>query len=485
MIKSKPTKPNSKMPNSEDRVRSMIANGHPAKRFFVEMLTRDIELQDAVLDLLDNCIDGALRQIGARKNLGDTPYKGFYAHITFDERSFTIKDNCGGIPEELAEKYAFRLGRPDRERDKDLPTVGVYGIGMKRAIFKMGSKATVTSTHKDSKFTVNISPEWLADDEDWNLPMQCQDGEMSTSYGTEIYVENLYKSVSASFANDFEDIFIKSVIAHYSYIIQKGFNVKINKTPIVPKTHGVLLNIDAITKGTAGLAPFIYENDIDGVKILLAVGFYRDLPTDEEQDEELEGRHSKNNAGWTVICNDRVVLVNDKSSLSGWGISGVPAYHSQFVAISGIVEFKSNDASKLPVTTTKRGIDANSELYWWVREQMIDGLKLFTSHTNRWKSPSPERDALQRSALAISPQVVSTHIPDNKWLNIKKGLGGRRFVPTLPVPKQENPIRQIKFSRALKDIHLVSDYLFDDPDIALSTVGQECFDRVLKRAKSS
>ena len=34
----------------------------PVKSFFVEMLTRDIELVDAILDLLDNCVDGILRE---------------------------------------------------------------------------------------------------------------------------------------------------------------------------------------------------------------------------------------------------------------------------------------------------------------------------------------------------------------------------------------------------------------------------------------
>ena len=33
----------------------------PAKSFFVHMLTRDIALSDAILDLLDNCVDGILR----------------------------------------------------------------------------------------------------------------------------------------------------------------------------------------------------------------------------------------------------------------------------------------------------------------------------------------------------------------------------------------------------------------------------------------
>ncbi|MBS0481598.1 MAG: hypothetical protein JSR96_05480 [Proteobacteria bacterium] len=37
------------------------ARASPTKAFFVRMLTRDIELQDAILDLLDNCLDGILR----------------------------------------------------------------------------------------------------------------------------------------------------------------------------------------------------------------------------------------------------------------------------------------------------------------------------------------------------------------------------------------------------------------------------------------
>ena len=46
----------------------------PVKSFFVEMLTRDVELVDAILDLLDNCVDGILRQKG--NSSGKTPYAG-------------------------------------------------------------------------------------------------------------------------------------------------------------------------------------------------------------------------------------------------------------------------------------------------------------------------------------------------------------------------------------------------------------------------
>ena len=40
---------------------SNTVNSSPTKNFFINMLTRDISLNDAILDLLDNCLDGALR----------------------------------------------------------------------------------------------------------------------------------------------------------------------------------------------------------------------------------------------------------------------------------------------------------------------------------------------------------------------------------------------------------------------------------------
>ena len=43
--------------------------------------------------------------------------------------------------------------------------------------------------------------------------------------------------------------------------------------------------------------------------------------------------------------------------LTSWGEAGVPKYHTQFIAISGLVEFRSTDPRKLPTTTTKREIE--------------------------------------------------------------------------------------------------------------------------------
>ncbi len=107
-------------------------NAGPTKAFFVRMLTRDIELADAILDLLDNCVDGVVRELKRldKPTAGEKPYKNYWAHIVATPERFEIWDNCGGIPQDIAEKSAFMLGRPDPTLDSDVATVGMYGIGM-------------------------------------------------------------------------------------------------------------------------------------------------------------------------------------------------------------------------------------------------------------------------------------------------------------------------------------------------------------------
>src|SRR5207244_3695652 len=101
------------------------------------------------------------------------PYDGFRAELTFSRQGFQIQDNCGGISQKLAEESAFRLGRPKNvdRTERDIPTVGTYGIGMKRAIFKIGRECEVVSKTKKEGFKVKIPPAWFSDEDDWYLSL--------------------------------------------------------------------------------------------------------------------------------------------------------------------------------------------------------------------------------------------------------------------------------------------------------------------------
>lgn len=73
---------------------AITVDSSPTKEFFVEMLTRDIDLTDAILDLLDNCLDGVLRKRGSMDiKRDDFDYSGFEANITIEKDCFIIQDN--------------------------------------------------------------------------------------------------------------------------------------------------------------------------------------------------------------------------------------------------------------------------------------------------------------------------------------------------------------------------------------------------------
>src|SRR5205085_12573494 len=112
----------------EKRAEPDEINAAPTKAFFVDMLVRDIPLEQAVLDLVDNSIDGAKRTNGADFNRAKI-------EIEFDAKQFRIVDNCGGFDRNLAKNYAFRFGRPPGT-PRTPNSIGQFGVGMKRALFK-------------------------------------------------------------------------------------------------------------------------------------------------------------------------------------------------------------------------------------------------------------------------------------------------------------------------------------------------------------
>jgi len=454
----------------------------PVKSFFVSMLTRDITLEDAILDLLDNCVDGILR---SKRSEGDRPYKGFWAEIDFKPDLFSISDNCGGIPWNLHD-YAFRMGR-ELGRKPDAPgAVGVYGIGMKRAIFKIGRDCLISTRNAEDQYEVEIPPEWFVKELDWSLSARKARKSLGED-GTTIVVGNLNPGIIEQFgedANKFGAALDRVVSTQYAYIIDKGFEVKINGESVKPRTTKIVFDSRA-GKKIPSIRPYIFKTTTDGVEVFLAVGFTRPIPSQSEiLDEQEAKRYSSEDAGWTVICNDRAVLYCDRSELTGWGEANVPRYHTQFIAISGIVEFKSDDPRKLPTTTTKRGIDTSLPLYLQTKNKMREGMRIFTNYTNKWKGQADESRKQIERGERLSLVGIKARAQDLPFSATLKSLPpGDQYKPDLPFPPRLEPTkRRISFVKEVAKIRTVATY-FGDPDIEPSEVGEKCFDTLYEEAR--
>ena len=313
----------------------------PTKEFFVEMLTRDVSLSMAILDLIDNCIDGTLR---SRQG---TSFQGLEVRVAFDEDQFTIQDNCGGIPLNVAKNYAFRFGRPT-----DAPSVkgsvGRFGVGMKRALFKLGRVFDVsTRTNRESyRITVDVA-EWLAH-EHWTFPVVHMDKPMvplsDIETGTDITVMKLTDEARRWFAQPYNSTSLRDEISRrQQQHIERGLAISLNGVSIPPS------QLKFLTSWNPVLRPAYREYDRDGVHVRLLAGV---------------GKSEPQEAGWYVFCNGRMVLYADRSRITGWGEPRMmPRFHNQYARFRGAAFFDSEDPTLLPWTTTKDGVDEGVPLY--------------------------------------------------------------------------------------------------------------------------
>lgn len=474
-------------------------NANPTKDFFKSMLIRDIELKDAILDLLDNCIDGVRRKThGVELEKPELPYYGYWANLNIQNDTFIIEDNCGGIPLDIAKDYAFRFGRADKERDSDIETVGMYGIGMKRAIFKIGTAAVITTKPTEELcYKISIPEDWHEQTE-WEFPVDFLDTKTLPHSGTNIEINPIHKEVQDEFDlvnSNFIDNLSKIISTHYAYIIQKGFNILINNKEIKPTLLKLVL--------TDNINPFVYEAQMDDMKVQLIVGFRATdqdnyfIPSEEleEQEQQQSVDNNSDDAGWTIICNDRVVLLNDKTYITGWGVGSIPKYHTQFIRISGVVEFHSNNANNLPLTTTKRSVDLNSELYNSVKNIMMEGMKIFTNYTNHWKKQKDDEQINHiNKSFHTTREFVDKILRDDfeknkgqitnpKAINKIANIDDKKFKPSLPQPTKGISYKNIRFTKLENDIKEVAKFIYGTEDVAASEVGVACFDRVLAEAR--
>lgn len=371
--------------------RELTADGSPSKQFFVSMITKDIALEDCILDLLDNSIDGAQRSAGASKSL-----KAFWAHLTLKESGFVIEDNCAGIPVDVARTYAFHFGRPDDSEDRILKHgIGLFGIGMKRAVFKLGNHVSVKSSTVREGFVVDFDVQsWAAEPKNWDFPLQTlpRPGKV----GTRIEVTEPNEGVGEALGStSFQHRLERIIQRDYVRFIQRGFVVKVNSRPVIARPLHVLKSpqIHPARKRSS--------MSIGTKKISLDIiaGMMQAPPA--SADDVANQKTASEDWGWYVLCNDRVVLAADKTARTGWGTGGVPAWHAQYNGFIGWTSISAADPQLLPWSTTKREMDATSPVYKSALVTMREFTKQFTQYTNQRKRRPEATAEAERRLKAI------------------------------------------------------------------------------------
>jgi len=259
-------------------------NVRPTKQFFIETLTRDIDLIDAIMDLIDNSVDGFIvNDFDDRREI----------KIEFSENYFMIKDNCGGINKEKVYEHVFRLGKPS---DIEKKTIGVFGIGLKRAIFKIGKNVQLLSDDGENFYSIKITEDWINNEDKWVLDFEEED-ETKGEKMTKVEINNIYPDISDELSSTtFENEIIKKIKNTYSLFIEKGIDIYVNENKVDHYYFEFLADDD--------FYPFHKKYKTNNIEYEIYAGFN-------------PHSSSKKPHGWFVFCNDRLILRNDTTNRTG------------------------------------------------------------------------------------------------------------------------------------------------------------------------
>ncbi|REA63570.1 ATP-binding protein [Dyadobacter luteus] len=402
----------------QENIDPATIEAHPTKEFFITMLTRDLSLKDAIGDLVDNCVDGA-------RALSPDNYSGFEIFIDYDDTKFKIRDNCGGIDINTARNYAFRFGRPTGFTGVK-GSVGQFGIGMKRSLFKIGKEFSIISNAEESSFKLDVDVEEWQKTSEWEFKLKdyTENKKNLQARGTEITIQKLNKDVKSDFNNS---LFLTSLKADLelenTYPLSKGLTIKINNIPLKKRT--LEFSYSEVIKP----AFEEYKHGLVSVKIVAGVG-----------EELLE------DGGWYLFCNGRLVLGPEQTHITGWtggrGTSdGGPKYHGQYMRFRGYVFFEADDASLLPWNTTKNGVDYDSAVFKQARQKMINIMKPVITFLNKMKEEregdTSEKDMFLKKQMEGTQRVNVATILDSQ-ANLAKyttKIFQSPSPPLRPVPK--------------------------------------------------
>jgi hypothetical protein len=431
------------------------ADASPEKRLFISLLTRDISLVDAVLDLIDNCINSAIilgheqlvRPADYISLLHRKPKKALPTiDIVFDQYGFSISDTCGGISLKHAKKDVFRFGREAPDRADPADRLSVYGIGLKRAIFKIGDRVEMISGHPSGGFQMNLRVrQWeRLVQQPWSIPITEYRGKLDGHYGTTVEITDLYSDIKKRISDGtFEADLTRRVGRSYNYFLQRVVRLTVNGNVVEPLDIKFGKNIASRS--------FM----LDGVSCAVMAGI--GIP---------KGKfHVADVAGWYIFCNGRAVAFADKTPLTGWGtfLPGFQPKHRPFV---GFVFFTSKQPEQLPWTTTKSSINQESSV--WQHALRVMGVvgKQITSYLDkRYSDSGTEISTDELSEVAGQPESALSAIS-------KKAR-------TFKYSKRRKTTTSIQFSVKTSEVDEIRRYL-GQRAMSNSEVGRHTFDYFLE-----
>jgi hypothetical protein len=442
-----------------DRAKSFVT-----KAFLIDIITRDIGVFDAILELVDNSIDRAIEKYSIdaslslleheqHKVLSGLPEK-ISVKIDIVDNSITIEDNCGGISREDIISDVFIFGLP--KTGIEYKGLSAFGIGMKRAFFKLGKIIELrTHTETDETSLIWDINKWIdsGDTESWDIPfLELKDSSLNYLYsltGTIIKISDLNPSVSTRITQpEFLYVLRERLKTSYGLFLKSDIQIILNGE-LLEQSLPNLVTSDEISYTKKNLSVM----DVD-VQIIAGI-----TPIDDRTPR-----------GWYIFCNGRMVLAADKTAVTGWGMN-MPQYHPKFNHFIGYVLFNSTDVKALPWTSTKWGIESDSLVYNSVLEEMRLQAIPILDVLDRWKDVKEDEES---TAMALKDLLIN-----GKPTPIYESGSQEKSFTYKPIIQRPD-VTRINFVKNRLLVQKAKEF-FGNPKMNNASVGELIFDYFVER----
>lgn len=348
----------------------------PSKRLYLSIIS-DYGLNQAVSELIDNALDAWVITGRSRPlNIAVT--------LDTDQQTILIVDDAGGI-KKADIKNVIAPGHTGTKPDDE--TIGIFGVGTKRAVVALAQDIKIASRHKTEKtYQVEITDDWLAE-ETWELPVYEVDNISSAT--TKIELSRLRFKITADSVKELRE---HDGAAYALFLSEKNLSIRINSDGIMP----VLFENWAFPPG---YEPRKYTGTIQtqrGGKVQVEV----------VSGLSNESSPSTGEYGAYFYCNNRLVARALKNHDVGFttGLIGLP--HPRVSLARAIVKLRGN-AQLMPWNSSKSSINTHNEVFVSLQSWLISVLKDYASISRTWVGDWPEKVFKHARGSIVDVEVKS------------------------------------------------------------------------------
>ncbi len=331
----------------------------PSKRIFHSIIA-DYDLNRSICELVDNGLDVWVR---GKKS------KSITIDIALDliQQTITVQDDAGGVPKSDL-RYIVGPGETGTEPTDE--TIGIFGVGTKRAVVALAQDVKITTRHHGEKtHQIDFDDKWL-EDPTWELPVYEVD---SVNEGkTIVELQKLRTPITENGLTHLKD-HLSTTYARF--LINKSISIKLNGEPLSPRFF-------EDWSFPPRYSPRRYQGTLKSehgtVRIEAVAGLIN------------ESSPAAGEYGVYFYCNERLIARAAKSYDVGFtkGLAGLP--HPK-VSLTRVLVYLNGDSRDMPWNSSKSDISTRHPVFLALHDWLVQVVKDYAALSRIWMGEWPEK----------------------------------------------------------------------------------------------